>query len=201
MARFSDVLRGTLARKPGVTASTIHNAALEFDLRVISAADDDVILERASARCRDGKEGPEHPRFELECAVQLIAIAAIDSTSPQDAPRPFFDNAEQVRDNLDRDTVHALAAEQGVFQGQVSPLKRSATQAETMQMTARLATLPEGAPSPLARWAPSLQFSYMRALAVLAWSLLQSRSSTGIDSSGPDSWPTPDSPKPSTDSR
>lgn len=203
MATFSDIAEGFAARKRGVRFTSLTGKECVCDLRVVTGIDDDAILERAAKRASALGQATQrgNPTYDFACACELVALAAIDPDSAEDAPRPFFDKGvAQVRERLDRDRINFLAEQQAQFQATVCPLKRELTEGEYWRAVSELASLKDGDADPFVQWAPSLRLSFTRTMAAQLTASLLFKSSDTSKSSATVSSGTPPSAGSSSES-
>lgn len=162
MGKFADIAqveRGNLARERGVKFKTARGVECSCDLRVITAADDDHCLAAARQHCNDIND----PRYTFALACEVVALAAVDSASPDEKPEPYFASVIQIREHLDRDRVMWLHARQNALQSSVNPLRTRLTDAEYVRAVADLA---EGRETdPFLHWAPSCAIDFVRTMA------------------------------------
>lgn len=114
MAKFSDIIDGTLARKR--ETAEIGGAPREFDVRPLAPFEAAAVLSSARADAiAAGVESPEdgEPIYELAREIHTLAFGVVDADSPHHAPAPFFDGgAAQIRASkfLTRDAISFLYA-------------------------------------------------------------------------------------------
>lgn len=190
MARFDSSSRGTLARLRGVHFKDIHGREWTCDLRVVSVDDDEAVIRRglAASRIDGGSPDSKTPLYDFACAVERVALAAVDSESSDDKPEAFFPNgAKDVRTWLDRETIVFLAKAQERFQERLSPLRRQFNSVDEYNLAVvTVAALEDGDEDPFVDWAPSLRMSFERSMAVQLLTSLRSRSlATSAASSAP----------------
>jgi len=201
MPKFSDVDEGYAARKRGVTFTSLAGKQCICDLRVVTGEDDDEIMKRAAAHAvsKGQPATPGTPLYDFACACELVAIAAIDPASPDEAPTPYFSSVDQIRKRLDRDRINYLAEQQNEFQASVCPLKRSLSKDEYFELVTKVAAWKEGTDSPFVGLGPSLVLSFAHTLASQHIALLMSRSPDSPPTSSPESSDTSASPSSSSD--
>lgn len=203
MARFSDVDDGFAARKRGISFTSLGGKPCTCDMRVVTGVDDDGILERAAKHARDRgqKPGTGDPVYDFALACELVALAALDPDSTDDAPKLYFDGGvEQVRKRLDRDRINYLAEQQQEFQASVCPLKRGLSDEEYWLAVTKASEWKEGDADPFVGWAPSLRLFCMRAMACQLFACLMSKSTGSSTSGEPAQKSGPPSPPSSTGS-
>jgi hypothetical protein len=166
MAKFSAIAKGTRARE-SVTFTTLDGQEVRCDLRILVGADDEAILAAATKRTKDngGETIDGDPQFAFQIDAQTVACACTDPESPPEKPEPFFANATELLENLDRDRIQLLAAQQRVFQDSVAPRSSGLSPEEYMRVIIELDSTPEGDTHPFVTWRPRLQLTLVRTLA------------------------------------
>ncbi len=166
MAKFSAIAKGIRAREP-VTFTTLDGREIGCDLRILVGADDEAILAEATKRTKDngGQTVDGDPQFAFQLDVQAVARACTDPESPPEKPEQFFANATEVLENLDRDRIQLLAAQQRLFQDRVAPRSAGLSPEDYMRTIIELDSTPEGADHPFVTWRPRLQLTLVRTLA------------------------------------
>lgn len=165
MARFAQIVRGTLARTP--VTLTFGEASVVVDVRPLLVHEEIDALARARAHAQakglaDPKEG--EPVYDLAVMAHVAVLAAVDHDSPADAPVPFFDSVDQAL-SLDRDRLHLLYESQTEWQQQCSPRKTTMTPEEYAGLVFALAGGSEGADPFFNRLPRALLVSCMRTMA------------------------------------
>lgn len=107
----------------GKKAFTVYDVLLDPDaetpekigFRILSAAEQGDIIKQAEewAEGKGSKStaGQGDPRFELAKKAFTVALACVDSESPQDSPAPYFPKgAAQVFEAFDDDVIEYLYA-------------------------------------------------------------------------------------------
>lgn len=197
MARFkpSD---GDLARLTNVKFATVRGIQCECDLRVLSFADDEAVIDRALAYCRERGNAAtiDNPAYDAAVARERIALCAVDPDSPKHKPEPYFPNGvADVRDELDRDTVVYLSKLQEAFQSKMSPLKRQFdSMDEYWDAVRRVAAVEDGDKDPFDAWAPSMRLNFERSMAAQLLTCLMSNSVDSSLSTSPLGMKPPQSP-------
>lgn len=164
MAKFNAAFKGLLAREKAVAFKTIFGQECSCDLGVLSADNDAHILKTVSDKLGD-KHREGSPLFEFECALEKVALMAIDSDSPEDAPERYFAGTADVRKHLDREAIVYLSQRQVAFQAKISPLRRGLSNEEYIANVYKLVAYKEGDEDPFSSWAPSLRLSFMQYMA------------------------------------
>ena len=209
MAKFSAVLKGTLARE-SVKCTTVHGAEFACDVRAFNGVDDAAVLEQARAfAIEHGVDAPKDgdPLYEQGKWVHTILRACVDPDSPAGAPAAYFDGgAKDILDNFDRDRMAWLVERQARLQDSVGFGPRSLTPAECIAAAIQMAGAEEAEELPFERWRPSMQRGYLRftaRLLAVSWapkspstsgSSGSSETSTTSPRSPPDAPPAPDAP-------
>lgn len=181
MPRFSSIAKGNAARKRGVTFSTLTGAEAACDLRLLTGADDEEILAAAIAATRKAGGQPVEGDlvFDFARACEVVARAAVDSESTDEAPVAYFDSVQQVKENLDRERILLLFETQMTFQEDTSPRLGKMELDEFVQHLYEHALVPEGAELPFERWQPALRRSWVRSLVDLLLTLDAPKSLSG----------------------
>lgn len=190
MAKFNPAFKGLLAREKRIAFKTIFGQECVCDLGVLSADDDAQILKTVSDRL-GVKHGEGSALFEFECALEKVALMAIDSDSPEDAPERYFASVADVRKHLDREAIVFLSQRQVAFQKTISPLRSTLSNEEYVRSVYTVVALKEGDEDPFSSWAPSLRLSFMQRMAGHLTVLLASKSS---DTLTPDALPSGTTP-------
>lgn len=187
MARFSEIVKGPRARRRGVAFTTLGGVEATCDLRLLTGADDEAILAAATAAAkRAGAEAVEgNIVFDFARACEVVARAGVDPDSSETDPRPYFDSAEQVKENLDRERIYLLFEAQAAYQDEASPRPSKMGVEELVQMMWASTLVPEGQELPFERLQPVLRRSCMRSLVELALTsdALRSRPTSPVDTS------------------
>lgn len=149
MAKFSSlpmIARGQRARLRDVECTTLGGAPFSCDLRILNAHEEQRVVAAACAASRDagGTAKEDDLVYQYAFAVEVVALAAVDPASPEDAPSKFFEDANEVRTHLDRERILLLAEQQRRFQERVSPRRHSLTEEEFVSLVAACATAEEG---------------------------------------------------------
>lgn len=175
MAKFRDLEKGATARKP-VTFMTLTGKEAKAEFRIMSGADYEETVAAATARMRNvaGTHDEIMLAFALDC--ETVARALIDPDSPPDKPEPFFENADEVRNALDRDRIFLLASEHRGFQESTSPLVREQTVEEFWKSVIEHSEAKPDAELPFEDWPRPTQRVFVRTMAAQLALLRQLRS-------------------------
>lgn len=165
MGRFKDIAQGTRQRKRGVDCTTLAGVAFQVDLRLLDGNEEEDAVACAKARSKEkGGDGSENDlTFQFANAVEIVLRAAVDPASPDDAPEPFFADADEVRSGLDRERILLLSELQRVFQETHSPRRGVMSEGEFINHVYRLA-LDGGDLDPFWRLPLSMRDSFTRIL-------------------------------------
>ena len=185
MAKFSDIVKGTRARKTGVECTTLSGVPFTFDIRVLSGQEEAAVVAAAGKRAKElGGEAVETDlNFQFESAVQYVAVAATDPESPEGAPVAFFASPDEVRSELDRERIVYIAEVARRFQESVSPRQHELSELDYVHT---LYSFAEGAmkDNPFFRWPQSTQNRWLHTFAKDHVTLLELKSRSGMDSNG-----------------
>lgn len=180
MARFSQIVRGTRARRS--VSLAFGDSPVEIDVRPLTAREEAEALAGARAYAvgkgiAEPKEG--HPEYDLAVLAHYAYAACVDHDSPADAPAPFFDSAEQAI-SLDRDRLQILYEAWLSWQEECSPRKTTLTPEQYAGLVFSLAEGGEGAADdPFLRRLPRATLvSCMRTMALQLCGSLTPRSPT-----------------------
>lgn len=170
MARFTDLERGSLARLKGIECTTLSGQAFTVDLGIMTGAQEEACVGAAQKRAREiGVSDSENDiNFQFAYAVEAVLVSALDPDSPESAPVRFFDSAEQIRQNLDRERILFLSESQRSFQERVSPRTKHISEEDFYVHVVQLLDEQEGAgPSdhPFWMWPRLTQESFLRSMA------------------------------------
>lgn len=209
MAKFSAVIKGTLARE-SVRCTTVHGAEFACDVRAFNGVDDAAVLESARAfAIEHGVESPKDgdPLYEQGKWVHTILRACVDPDSPAGASAAYFDGgAKDILDNFDRDRMAYLVERQAKLQDSISLGPKTMSPAECIAAAIQMAGSQEADELPFERWRWSMQRAYLRFTADLLLISLGTKSPPTSPSSGisrnsstsprnpPDAPPAPDAP-------
>jgi hypothetical protein len=159
MARFTDIEKGKRARLRAVECTTLAGVPFTLDLTILVGNEEEQAVGRAQRRAKEiGISDSENDiNFQF----------AYDPESPDDKPVPFFDNAQQIRDNLDRERVLYLAEMQRAYQERISPRTKSLSMEQYYAAVVKLLTKEEGASEdhPFWGWPRTTQESFLLTLA------------------------------------
>ncbi len=99
MAKFSDLIEGTLARK--TVTIEIDGKPILIDVRPLTPFEHGQVLASARAEAKAaGVESPEdgEPIYDLSVEIHTLVIGLVDSDSSKSDPQPYFDKgASQIR--------------------------------------------------------------------------------------------------------
>ena len=182
MATFSNIVKGKRARKtielPLVgtkldpkTGEWVGDT-IKLDIRILTGTEQIAALERAMATAKSkGVDKPEDgdPIYDLALVSETLALACIDSDSPESAPVPFFSSATEILESpiLTKDHLAFLSESLLSWQDDCSPRLFSASKDDSAIAAARLAkaNLPE-AQRFLLRMQPGMLVSFVHFMAV-----------------------------------
>lgn len=192
MSTFRSVARGKRAFKvyevPGLDPDS--ETPEKIGLRLLSAIElaDVVSKARKFAESRGSKDPrPGDELYDMGRMCSTLALAAIDSDSPPDKPRPFFPGGDaQVLEFLDEDVVSYIYAIWEQHCEAQSPRQLRIDGAEFLEGLSVMLGEDEGKAAVFfSRWRPGTQLRFTRTLA----SLWQSSLSTNSDSTTPSEQP------------
>lgn len=178
MAKFSQVIKGSRARKRGVAFTTLSGAETTCDLVVLNGTDEEEILAAATAAAKKAGAEPSEGSiaFDFARACEIVFRAAVDPESPDDRPARFFDSIAEVKDHLDRERIFLLFDEQDALQNEASPRPSKMELDGFLNHLYEHALVPEGEMLPFERWQPVLRRSWVRFLVDRALSSIDPRS-------------------------
>jgi hypothetical protein len=182
--KFSDVNQGTFARRK-VTLD-LNGTPVELDVRVLNTNEEAAVVKGARAYAEEhGSPTPTDgdPAYQLGLWVHTAALACTDSTSPPNAPRPFFDGGvEQIRSSVVLTRLHLsyLYEHQALLQSEVSPYERVVDDESLM---GRMYAIADGDPRPFVGLPPNMRWPFVRGLAARHVTLLAAKSLSGAPSS------------------
>lgn len=199
--KFSQIIRGTRARKT-VTVEGIEGpdgALLPIDVRPLNGMEQADVLARARAFA-EGK-GVKEPRdgepiYELGKQVHTLLLGCLDHDSPTDKPTPFFANAEEILDGLDRDRRSYLYELQEAWEDQCAPRPSAMEAKDFMQWCMDVCAANEGDDGPFVQLRPVLRWSCVRTLAAIHVLSQTHRSGSGSPSESASTTTTSPSPTP-----
>lgn len=119
------------ATEPGSVAPAAADAPTLVDLVVLTGAEEAKALELSRARAVTSgiaSPGPNEPLYDLAHMVHTLLLGCVDHDSPSTAPVPFFDSAEQILQNLNRDQIAYLFAQYEHWQDECSPQAKDMTE-------------------------------------------------------------------------
>lgn len=187
MGKFSQIARGTTARKP-VTISLIGGAEIACALVPLLAVDelDALAAAQAATKGRGATPADGDPIYELEKRIQVIARACVDVDSSLDNPAPFFDGGvDQIRHpktGLDRDRILLLYEQWRAHQNDCAPPMANMGPGEYVQQIYAHAAVEAGAELPFESWPRDTQRTFLRTMACQLLAALQLKSPDGSDS-------------------
>lgn len=172
------------ATEPGSVAPAAPDEPTLVDLVVLTGAEEEKALELARARAvKAGVADPKQnePLYDLAVMVQTLVLGCVDHESASTSPTPFFDSAEQVLQNLNRDQITYLFAQHEHWQDEQSPQAKNLSEE---QFYAWLVGVAESeSPSDFfEKLRPSILWSYTRTLARLQLISRPDRSEAGTTS-------------------
>ena len=187
MSKFSQICKGARARKAGVECTTLEGEAFTLDLRLMNAAEEAAVIERASkyAKEHDGEAKETNLVFQFANACEIVAIASVDPESPADAPAPFFDDVKQVREHLDRERILYIAETQRAFQDEVSPRQLRLTESAYIATLWSFAQEEIDLNNPFFRWPRSTQWNFLHTFSSRHIHLLELNADSGTGSTKP----------------
>lgn len=183
--KFSQIVKGTRARKAFPLPMP---DGVEYELALVPLSGAQEMQAHADARKLAAERGSAEPKagdplFERALWATTLAVACVDTESPEAAPRPFFDGgAVQILDDLDRDRIAYLFEAQQAWQDECAPRPGSMTGDEFLSNVLACARSEDGAELPFERWRPVLRRSFVRSLALQAVISLLPRSPSGPSS-------------------
>lgn len=198
MPTFGQVVQGSRARKRiqlpvGSTKADTSaesgwtGATVDVDVRVLLPFEEADVLERARAFAKTkGIEAPSEsdPLYDFGLHIHRIAIACVDSESPESAPRPFFDGGiDQIlkSQELTRDHIAYLYEQSIAWQDDCSPRLLKLSPEQFVDATGKTAG---GDMLPFLQLRPGMQWIFTRTLAGLALSSLPFKSDSSSSSEG-----------------
>ena len=191
MAKFSQIIKGTRARKrvwlqlgdgpllsvsldaQGKGAAVRSEEAIAVDLRPLTSGEQADVLSRARADAvakgvAEPKDG--NPIYDLCEMEHTLCLACVDPESPEHAPQPFFDGGvAQIRSSPDlgRDRVAWLFEQCLLHQDECSPRLRTLDPAAFVASLDILGAEEDGSAADFfASLGPALRWICMRSLAV-----------------------------------
>jgi hypothetical protein len=206
------------AAQPGQAAPIAPGATVKVDLRVLSGEEEAVVLDKARKFAigrgvkvpRDGE-----PIYDLAVMIETLALACVDSESPEEAPALFFESSREILDGMDRERIVYVYTVWETWQEECSPQAKTMPPEEFFDIVVRAADS-EDPTDPFCRLRPGMQWICFRTMASLLISLLPLKSlrsslselgttsggtpTTSVgDSTGPGSPPDPTHPPASGD--
>ena len=170
MAKFSDLIEGTLARK--TETADIGGAPRTFDVRPLTPFEHASVLTSARADAKEaGVDSPDdgEPIYELAREIHTLAFGVMDTDAPDS---PFFDGgAEQIRASklLTRDAIAFIYSLWERWDDECSIRKGFLTEADLTRVIEEASV---GNAGPFFALRPGAQWSCMR---ITAARLLDSR--------------------------
>ena len=119
------------ATEPGSVTPEASDAPALVDIVVLSGVEEAKALEMARAaavRAGVADPKPNEPLYDLAFMVQTLLIGCVDHDSPSNAPVPFFESAEQILKNLNRDQITHLFVQHEHWQDECSPRAKDLTE-------------------------------------------------------------------------
>lgn len=178
--RFSEVSKGTYARRS--ISLEMNGAQVALDIRVLSSDEEADALKGALEYAKEhGMTTAEagDPLYDLGLWIHTAAVACVDSSSPADAPRPFFDGGvDQIRNSavLTRTHLAFLYEHQEVWQNEVSPYERIL---DNDALMGRMYAVADGDLRPFVALPPRMRWLFVRGLAARHVTLLAAKSLSG----------------------
>lgn len=188
MAKFSDIAKGALARKP-VELPLLSGRVVTVAVVIMLGDTEAKVLRDAREFAKehglvDPKDGD--PLYALGVQVHTIARACLDPDSPEAAPQPFFDGGvKQILDpdhGLDRHRIALLFEQQQAWQHDLAPGPKNLTAVEYFQALLEIKEAPPEAELPFVRWPREAQAGLVRFMASLLFSSPPSKSDGGASS-------------------
>lgn len=112
------------ATEPGSVASVAPDEPLLVALVVLTGVEEEAASIAARARAIKGgvaEPKPNEPIYDLAVMVQTLLLGCVDNDSDPVSPVPFFDSADQILQNLNRDQITYLFAQHEHWQDECSP--------------------------------------------------------------------------------
>jgi hypothetical protein len=182
--KFGDINQGTYARR--AIKLDLNGTIVDLDVRVLNTNEEATVVKGARAYAEEHgspKLADDDPAYQLGLWVHTAALACVDSTSPANAPVPFFDGGvEQIRTSVVLTRMHLayLYEHQGLLQSEVSPYERVVDDETLMN---RVYAMADGDPRPFVGLPPNMRWPFVRGLAARHVTLLAAKSLSGAPSS------------------
>lgn len=129
--KFSNAVVGTRAERP--VSFQIRGTDHAFAIRPLTAAEDALALEYATAYAQDHKAEsarPGNPLFDLGYMLHTLALACMDVDSPAASREPFWTNAAEIEGVLGPEDIAFLHARVEAWQAECSPTRSAMSGAE-----------------------------------------------------------------------
>jgi len=182
VGRYADISRGARSTKTIRVPAEGEGGSLQVDdngvvqglapdgydvaVKVLTNSEEADVL--AAARRRAVAKGVAEPKagepiYDLAVMVETVAAACFDPTA---TTTPFFDSADQIWNDLDRDTIAFIYQAQAAFADKCSPQVRTLSPETYVAGLALLAGEDESASIRFfERCGPGLQWNFARTLA------------------------------------
>lgn len=165
MATFSEITSGVFARR--TVHMDIAGQRRAIDVRVLGPDEEALVLEKARAFARErGVESPVDgdPLYDYGVWIHTCALGCVDSESPNDAPRPFFQSVQEIlaSKRLTRSHIAYLHEMQSIWQDENSPYQRNLADADLVD---RLEKIASGDIGPFAELPPVTRWLLVRTMA------------------------------------
>jgi hypothetical protein len=141
--RFSDILKGTRARKTIEVDFGHPDGPVPVDIRKLTPPESVHVLEASRAFAKS--KGVEDPSdgdalYDFAFRVHTIALACVETGSPENEPKPFFESAKQILESrlISDDVVEYIFAHWELHVDETSLQRRQLTTPEILRLVASL---------------------------------------------------------------
>lgn len=166
--KFAALVKGQADVRPTELMLPGHENPIVIGQRPISAWEEKDAIDKALAMFDPkgmSKPAPEDPRYVM-CIWACTLVLACQCMDGDDKGQPFFTDANEILQGLDRDRVSYLYEMQQRIQEDHGMRKERLTPEEMMAATHQIVTSEVGADDlPFWKWGPSARASYMHFLA------------------------------------
>lgn len=183
--KFAALVKGQADVRPTELMLPGHENPIVIGQRPISAWEEKDAIDRALVMfdpTGKSKPAPEDPRYVM-CIWAQTLVLACQCMDGDDKGQPFFSDAIEILQGLDRDRVSYLYEMQQRIQEDHGMRKERLSPEEMMAATHQIVTSEVGADDlPFWKWGPSARASYMHFLASMCFHSAPDRSPFGSTS-------------------
>jgi hypothetical protein len=166
--KFAALVKGTADVRPVELMLPGHETPIVIGQRPLSAWEEKEVIDRALLMFDPkglSKPDADDPRYVMSIWAHTLLLAC-QCTDGDDKGQPFFSDANEILQGLDRDRVSYLYEKQQCIQEDHGMRKERLSPDEMMAAVHELVTKEVGDPTlPFWKWGPSVRASFMHFLA------------------------------------